>query len=141
MGWGRLPRKESAQPERILESREENGGGLGREEVGGGGDVDGDMNGVVIENNMREQGGGEEEDEFIITYFAKTLFTPAGIDFYSRHRRGLSEGTVRKLREELEQLDERGRREGKEAEKGEVGRLMAGLFEVRMDEDGDEVGK
>ncbi|OAP54726.1 hypothetical protein AYL99_11174 [Fonsecaea erecta] len=34
-------------------------------------------------------GYGEEEGGWVVTYFQKTLFTPAGIDIYARRRGGL----------------------------------------------------
>jgi len=75
----------------------------------------------------------EEADEWMCTYFAKTMFTPAGIDFYSRRRGGLSERTIKRLMEELGVMNDLGRREGR----AEMGRLIQGLFAVRYDEEGD----
>lgn len=75
----------------------------------------------------------EEADEWMCTYFAKTMFTPAGIDFYSRRRGGLSERTVKRLKEELGVVNDLGRREGR----AEMGRLIQGLFAVRYDEEGE----
>jgi hypothetical protein len=36
----------------------------------------------------------DDGNQWIITYFAKTLFTPAGIDIYSRSKEGLPQETV-----------------------------------------------
>ncbi|RMZ73614.1 glycosyl hydrolase family 43 [Pyrenophora seminiperda CCB06] len=69
-------------------------------------------------------GYGEEEEggnSWVVTYFAKTLFTPAGVDFYSRKGR-LSERTVGEIKAGLEGLG------------GEVAKLAEGLFEVKMDD-------
>lgn len=66
------------------------------------------------------------------TFFAKTMFTPAGIDFYSRRREGLSARTVKRLVEELGVVNHLGRREGR----AELGRLIQGLCEVKWDREG-----
>jgi len=79
----------------------------------------------------------EEADEWMCTYFAKTLFTPAGIDFYSRRRAGLSERTVKRLKEELGVVNDLGRREGR----AEMGRLIQGLFTIKYDKEGDVGGE
>lgn len=63
-----------------------------------------------------EEGGGEE---WMVTYFATTIFTPAGIDVYSRRKEGLGEGTLRAIMEGLRGVD------------GEAfGKLVEGVFEV-----------
>lgn len=44
--------------------------------------------------NADRDGEGEmerKEDDWVVTYFAKTLFTPSGIDVYCRQREGLEE--------------------------------------------------
>ncbi|KAF2087063.1 hypothetical protein K490DRAFT_2708, partial [Saccharata proteae CBS 121410] len=69
--------------------------------------------------------GGEGEDEgrqWVVTYFAKTLFTPAGIDLYARHPGGLKSETVENIKEELGKMEDAGLRE-----------LAGTLFEVKMD--------
>ncbi|KAI4250519.1 MAG: hypothetical protein L6R40_000118 [Gallowayella cf. fulva] len=45
--------------------------------------------------------GGEEENQWVVTYFAKTMFTPAGIDVYSRLKAGVGEEIVGEIRGEL----------------------------------------
>lgn len=52
-------------------------------------------------------GGGEVEgkEKWAVTYFAKTLFTPAGIDIYSRHKEGLSKETLGDVIEALKALE------------------------------------
>lgn len=67
----------------------------------------------------------------VVTYFAKTVFTPAGIDIYSRRQGGLSEATLRKLLNALKRLD--GSKEGSKATT-EFGRLVSQLFEVKRDD-------
>ncbi|KAL8775240.1 MAG: hypothetical protein Q9209_000246 [Squamulea sp. 1 TL-2023] len=47
------------------------------------------------------KGGEGEGNQWVVTYFAKTLFTPAGIDVYSRRKEGVGEGVLGKIREEL----------------------------------------
>lgn len=39
----------------------------------------------------------EDGNEWVVTYFAKTLFTPAGIDVYSREKGGLPDSTVQEI--------------------------------------------
>jgi hypothetical protein len=39
-------------------------------------------------------GHTDDGNQWIVTYFAKTLFTPAGIDIYSRNKEGLPQDTV-----------------------------------------------
>lgn len=39
-------------------------------------------------------GHTDDDKDWVVTYFAKTLFTPAGVDIYSRDKRGLSQSTV-----------------------------------------------
>ncbi|KAF4548284.1 Hypothetical protein D9617_29g006600 [Elsinoe fawcettii] len=60
-------------------------------------------------------------NEWIVTFFAKTLFTPAGLDIYSRSKKGLNPLTVQRIENELVKVDNE-----------EVKELAKGLFEVRM---------
>lgn len=41
-----------------------------------------------------------------MTYFAKTLFTPAGIDLYARRRGGLSAGLLEQVRENMRNVED-----------------------------------
>ena len=59
---------------------------------------------------------------WVVTYFAKTLFTPAGIDVYSRGKAGLSKEVLDGIWEALRGL-------GVE----EIERLVEGVFEVPRD--------
>lgn len=61
-------------------------------------------------------------DEWVVTYFAKTLFTPAGIDIYSRKRDGLSSATVTEIRKSLAELGD-----------PQIQKLAEKLFEVQHD--------
>ena len=63
----------------------------------------------------------DDENRWMVTYFQKTLFTPAGIDIYSRHPGGLAETVLRDIKAELERV---GRSDP------EIRRLMGSLFEV-----------
>ncbi|KAL8681571.1 MAG: hypothetical protein Q9186_002311 [Xanthomendoza sp. 1 TL-2023] len=52
--------------------------------------------------DQKEDGEGEAEgNQWAVTYFAKTLFTPWGIDIYSRRKEGVGEEVVKRIREEL----------------------------------------
>jgi hypothetical protein len=65
---------------------------------------------------------GADQDSWVVTYFAKTLFTPAGIDFYSRRKEGLSEQTVQDIKAALGRVDNE-----------DVRRLSSEVFEVKTD--------
>ncbi|KAI9808511.1 MAG: hypothetical protein M1827_007216 [Pycnora praestabilis] len=69
------------------------------------------------------EGGAEE---WVVTYFAKTLFTPAGIDVYARTAEGLSEEVVEGIREALGKMEDNGLRE-----------LAGGMFEIKRDGERD----
>ncbi|KAJ4374766.1 hypothetical protein N0V83_001842 [Neocucurbitaria cava] len=66
-----------------------------------------------------EQGTG---NSWVVTYFAKTLFTPAGVDLYSR-KGNLTPETVESIKAGLAGLG------------GDVAKLAGELFEVKMDGD------
>jgi hypothetical protein len=67
-------------------------------------------------------GGDKEEEQWAVTYFAKTLFTPAGIDIYSRRKEGLSEVTLGKIMEALKGVEAEG-----------VKKLVDQIFVVKSD--------
>lgn len=50
-------------------------------------------------------GNTDDGNQWMVTYFAKTLFTPAGIDVYSRRKEGLSQTIVSEILEALKGLD------------------------------------
>lgn len=79
------------------------GQGVGEEGGGGEGGQEG------------EEVGGED---WAVIWFQKTIFTPEGIDIFSRRKEGLREGTVQEIKERL---------------RGRYGGLSEGLFEVRRD--------
>lgn len=51
---------------------------------------------------------GEEEGGWAVTFFEKTLFTPAGIDIYARRKEGLSEALIRQVQAEMKRVDDLG---------------------------------
>ncbi|KAF2803259.1 uncharacterized protein BDZ99DRAFT_351139, partial [Mytilinidion resinicola] len=59
--------------------------------------------------------------EWVVTFFAKTLFTPAGLDLYSRGGKGLGEATVEGIKKSLAGV-------GDEV----VRKLAEGLFVVKI---------
>lgn len=64
-----------------------------------------------------------EEPEWVVTYFASTLFTPAGLDIYSRTSTALSDEFVKRIVEETEKVG------------GEVAELVkdGGMFRIPHD--------
>lgn len=73
-----------------------------------------------------EEDGGGAGNSWVVTYFAKTLFTPAGVDFYSR-RGALRAETVEGIKSAIKGLG------------GDVAELGAKVFEVAYD--GEREGK
>lgn len=51
---------------------------------------------------------GEEDtgNKYMVTMFAKTMFTPAGIDVYSQRRTGVSERTLKEMKKALAGVDD-----------------------------------
>ncbi|CAM6085873.1 unnamed protein product [Calypogeia fissa] len=69
-----------------------------------------------------EMGNDMNGEQWVVTYFAKTLFTRSGIDIYSRRKEGLKQETVEAIKEALGRLD------------SEVVRSLLGqIFEVKSD--------
>lgn len=50
-------------------------------------------------------GHADESNQWVVTYFAKTLFTSAGIDIYSREKQGLPQGVVDEILQALKGLE------------------------------------
>ncbi|KAL8721021.1 MAG: hypothetical protein Q9181_007797 [Wetmoreana brouardii] len=73
-----------------------------------------------------EKGGGKREEEegnqWAVTYFAKTFFTPAGIDVYSRRKEGVGESVLDGIKEALGRSEDEG-----------IRKLAGEVFEVRRD--------
>ncbi|KAJ5971306.1 uncharacterized protein N7479_001224 [Penicillium vulpinum] len=49
-------------------------------------------------------GPTDDDNQWIVTYFAKTIFTPAGIDIYSKNKKGLPQTTVDQILNALKEL-------------------------------------
>ncbi|KAH7081406.1 hypothetical protein BKA63DRAFT_503746 [Paraphoma chrysanthemicola] len=78
---------------------------------------------MIASSKWEILGYGEEEgtgNSWVVTYFAKTLFTPAGVDYYSRKGR-LAPQTVEDIKVGLKGLG------------GDVEKLAGEVFEVGMD--------
>lgn len=67
-------------------------------------------------------GYGAEEGGWAVTYFAKTLFTPAGVDIYSKEKGGLSEGLLRRIKDDLKKIEDESFR-----------KIVGGIFAVKHD--------
>jgi hypothetical protein len=63
----------------------------------------------------------DEKRQWVVTYFASTLFTPAGIDVYSRHPDGLKPETMREIKDAFTKFEDPA-----------VRRLADSLFEVEV---------
>lgn len=80
---------------------------------------------VIATSKWEILGYGDEEatgNSWVVTYFAKTLFTPAGVDFYSR-KGSLAPQTIEYIKAGLAGIG------------GDVAKLAEQVFEVKMDED------
>ena len=75
--------------------------------------------------------GNDETEQWVVTYFAKTPFTPAGIDIYSRKSTGLSEATMKKLMHALTRLD--GRKHAQSSPLNDLGEMVDAIFPVTTD--------
>ncbi|KAF2673005.1 hypothetical protein BT63DRAFT_143557 [Microthyrium microscopicum] len=60
-----------------------------------------------------------EPNDFVVTYFGKTLFTPAGLDIYTRTTSSLSDVTLNAIKAALEGQSEQG-----------LGTLAKSMFEI-----------
>ncbi|KAL9100332.1 MAG: hypothetical protein Q9163_004281 [Psora crenata] len=79
---------------------------------------------MIASSHWEVLGWGELEGgaQWVVTYFAETLFTPAGVDIYSRAKRGCGDEVVKRIKDALRGIeDER------------MGKLTAELFEVARD--------
>ncbi|TLD15371.1 hypothetical protein E2P81_ATG09851 [Venturia nashicola] len=64
---------------------------------------------MIASSQWEILGWGEDiasGSSWVVTYFGKTLFTPAGLDFYSRSKDGLSAGIVTSIQAELAKLED-----------------------------------
>lgn len=67
--------------------------------------------------------GERDREQWVVTYFAKTLFTPSGVDVYSRSENGLSEELVTGIRNALNALAD-----------PDVKKLAQEMFEIKRDD-------
>ena len=65
--------------------------------------------------------GGVEDAQWVVTYFSKTIFTPAGIDIYSRKKEGLSTELIESIKDALTSVED-----------PLVRKSVEGLFEVKQ---------
>lgn len=60
----------------------------------------------IASSHWEVLGWGEKQGErWVVTWFAPSLFTPAGLDIYSRRKEGLSEGLYTEIMAGLEGLE------------------------------------
>ncbi|EME84871.1 uncharacterized protein MYCFIDRAFT_187714 [Pseudocercospora fijiensis CIRAD86] len=80
----------------------------------------------VASSHWEVLGWGEEanngNNKWVVTMFAKTLFTPAGIDVYSRSKEGLLHETLEEIKMALASIDDSG-----------IGKLSEAIFEIKVD--------
>ena len=78
----------------------------------------------IASSHWEVLGYGDLDDghQWAVTFFAKTMFTPAGVDVYSRKKEGLSEEILARIKEALADSDD-----------GNVKELAGQIFEVKRD--------
>lgn len=74
----------------------------------------------IASSHWQVLGYGDEDGGWAVTYFQKTLFTPAGLDVYARRKGGLSEELLEQIRDEIRNVQAK-----------EVRRLAELLFEIQ----------
>lgn len=62
----------------------------------------------IASSHWEVLGYGEEDAGWLVTFFEKTLFTPAGIDVYARRKGGLSEDLIQRIRNEMKKINDPG---------------------------------
>jgi hypothetical protein len=70
-------------------------------------------------------GFGEEPDgnKWVVTMFAKTLFTPAGLDVYSQSRSGVKTETLESIKKALTEIED-----------ADVRKMSGEIFEITIDD-------
>ena len=76
----------------------------------------------IASSHWETLGWGDEEDGWLVIWFQKTLFTPAGIDVLARRKEGLSEELLNRIRGEMKKVEDQAFNE--QAEK---------IFKIRHD--------
>ena len=81
---------------------------------------------MIASSHWEILGWGEEDgtgNKWIVTEFAKTLFTPAGLDVYSKDRKGLKAETLEDIKKALEGVED-----------ADVRKLSPEIFEITCDD-------
>jgi hypothetical protein len=61
---------------------------------------------MIASSHWEVLGWGERAGErWVVTWFAPSLFTPAGLDIYCDRKEGISEGLYREIRTALEMME------------------------------------
>lgn len=58
----------------------------------------------IASSHWEVLGHGEEDGGWVVTFFEKTLFTPAGIDIYARQKGGLSAELIERIKAEMRKI-------------------------------------
>ena len=74
------------------------------------------------DGSVVSDGEGEEKGQWMLTYFASTLFTPAGIDIYSRAKEGLPSDLIEGIKAALGRIED-----------VSIGKLVGKIFEIVHD--------
>jgi hypothetical protein len=61
---------------------------------------------MIASSHWEILGYGDEDGGWMVTYFSKTMFTPAGVDVYARRKGGLSEQMLQRIRSEMKGVDD-----------------------------------
>jgi len=67
-------------------------------------------------------GYGEEEGGWVVTFFQKTLFTPAGIDVYAKRKGGLTEELLGRITAEMKRVED-----------SSFNKMVDGIFVIKHD--------
>ncbi|SMQ48606.1 unnamed protein product [Zymoseptoria tritici ST99CH_1A5] len=81
---------------------------------------------MIASSHWEILGWGEEEgtsNKWMATVFAKTMFTPAGMDIYSQARTGVKPETLAAIKEALAKVDD-----------ASVKKMAGEVFEIKSDE-------
>lgn len=80
----------------------------------------------IASSHWEVLGWGEEEatgNKWVVTCFAKTLFTPAGVDLYSRDNTGLQPETMEAIKKGLAEVEDQ-----------DIRKMAGDLFEVKIND-------
>lgn len=76
----------------------------------------------IASSHWEVLGYGEEEGGWAVTYFAKTLFTPAGVDVYSREKGGVSEVLLQRIQDEMKKIED-----------GKLREMLDSMFAIKQE--------